>query len=226
MKLPRRQFSSRTARGHMRTLLLAMASAVTAFAVSTSGSAAAPAGADFKGATISINIGFASGGSHDTYGRIFARHYGRFIPGHPAVIAKNMQGAGTLRAANYTYNIAPKDGTELAMFSAAAAMEPLIGNEHAKFDAARFGWIGSMYRENSFCGIWQQPGAVTSFQDMLTKETIFGAGGPASVSHQHLLLLMNVLGAKVRLATGYRDGPDVYLAMQRGEVNGICALAV
>ena len=125
--------------------------------MSTGGLAAAQTDADFKGKSISINIGGWPGGSPDIFFRVLAKHYGRFIPGNPAVIAKNMPGAGTLTAANYIYNVAPKDGTELAMFSAAAAMEPLLGNDQAKFDPARFGWIGSMNQEINFCGVWQRP---------------------------------------------------------------------
>ncbi len=182
--------------------------------------------ADFKGETISINIGFLPGGSNDASFRVLARHYGRFIPGNPAVIPKNMPGAGTLKVANYIYNVAPRNGTELAVFSASAAMEPLMENDQAKFDATRFGWIGSMNQELTFCGVWQLPGAATSFQDMLTKETVFGASGATSVAYQHPLLLKNVLGARVRLVSGYRGVVDAYLAMQRGEVNGTCGLIV
>ena len=115
--------------------------------------------ADFKGETISISMGYPPGGAPDAYFRVLAKHYGRHIPGNPAVVAKNMQGAGGLRAANYLYNAAPKNGTELANFGPSAAMEPLLGNDQAKFDAAKFCWIGSITQELSFCGIWQRPGA-------------------------------------------------------------------
>ena len=209
----------------MSKLFLAVTFAVFAFAAVISGPVAAQTAADFKGETISIINGYAPGSAYDVYGRTLARHFARFIPGNPAVIPKSMPGAGTLRAANYIYNVAPKDGTELAIFGVSAAMEPLMGNEQAKFDAARFGWIGSMNQELSFCGVWQRPGAASSFQDMLTKETIFGSAGPALINYQHPLLLKNVLGAKVRVVSGYKGILDTYLAMQRGEVNGACGLS-
>ena len=99
--------------------------------------------ADFKGQTISINIGYPAGGAPDLYFRVLARHYGRHIPGNPTVIPKNMPGAGTLRAANYVYNVAAKDGTELANFSSSAMVEPLMDNDQARFDANKFSWVGA-----------------------------------------------------------------------------------
>ena len=205
----------------MRRLLFAAAFAV----LGVPGSGAAQAVADFRGETISISMGYPPGGAPDAYFRVLAKHYGRHIPGNPNVIAKNMQGAGGLRVANYLYNAAPRNGTELANFGPSAAMEPLLGNDQAKFDAAKFSWIGSITQEISFCGIWQRPGAATSFEDMSTKETLFGGSGPSSIGHQHAILLKTVLGANVSVVNGYRGVPDAYLAMQRGETNGTCPLA-
>ena len=208
----------------MRTLRIAAAFAVVAFVVLTSGPSAGQPAVDFTGETIVINIGYPAGGAPDLYFRTLARHYGRHIPGNPAVIPKNLPGAGTLRAANYIYNVAPKDGTELANFGSAAAMEPLMRNNQAKFDAAKFGWIGSMNQEINFCGVWRGPGVATSFEEMLTKETLFAASGPASFGYQHALLLKNVLGANVRLVNGYGGIPELYVAIRRGEANAMCSM--
>src|SRR5436853_7497142 len=161
-----------------------------------------PAAEPFNGQTINIEIGYGPGGGYDTYARTFARHFGRFIPGHPAVVPKNMPGAGSLRAANYIYNLAPKDGTELGACAASTVMEPLMGNDQAKFEAAKFSWIGSMNQDISFCGLWDRAGAATSFQDMRKAggaETIFGSAGPAAISHQHPLVLKNLLGGNVKV---------------------------
>ena len=128
-------------------------------------SLAAPAtaqGPDFKGETITIQIGYGPGGGHDTYGRALARHYGRFIPGNPNVVPKNMPGAGSLRAANHVYNLSAREGTEIALFSASTAMEPMMGNDQAKFDVTKFGWVGSMNQDISFCGVWLGPGIPAS----------------------------------------------------------------
>jgi hypothetical protein len=135
-----------------------------------------------------------------------------------------MPGAGSLRAANYIFNLAPKDGTELGAWAASTVMEPLMGNDQAKFDAAKFGWIGSMNQDISFCGLWLRPGGPQSFADMFKVETVFGSAGQASISYQHPLILKNVLGAKVNVITGYAGTREVNLAMQRGEVHGACGL--
>src|SRR5205807_7254272 len=102
-------------------------------------------------------------------------------------------------------------------------------NDQAKFEAARFRWIGSMNQDISFCGVWQGSAAAPSFADMLNKdapELIFGSAGPAAISHQHPLILRNVLGARIRVIAGYDGQKEVNLAMQRGEVQGACGLFV
>jgi tripartite-type tricarboxylate transporter receptor subunit TctC len=183
----------------------------------------------FRGETITIQIGYGPGGGYDTYGRALARHYGRFIPGNPTVVPKNMPGAGSLRVANHVYNLTARDGIEIAIVAASTAMEPIMGNDQAKFDVTRFGWIGSMNQDVSFCGVWQSPGAPTTITEMLrrdSKELIFGSAGPAAISHQHPLVLKNILGANIRVIAGYDGQKEVNLAMQRGEVHGACGLFV
>jgi tripartite-type tricarboxylate transporter receptor subunit TctC len=189
----------------------------------------AQAPADFRGETITIQIGYGAGGGYDTYGRALARHYGRFIPGNPNVVVKNMPGAGSLRVATHIYNLRARDPVELGIFSASTAMEPLMGNEQAKFEADQFGWIGSMNQDVSFCGVWQAPGIAASFADWLKKDThrlIFGSAGTGAISYQHPLILRNVLGADIRVIPGYDGQKDVNFAMQRGEVQGACGLFV
>ena len=189
------------------------------------GTAAADAVSDFfTGKTVSLTVGFPPGGGYDTYIRLLARHYGGYVPGHPSMVPANMPGAGSLVAASYLYAKAPPDGTVLAMFAASAALEPLFGNKSAQFDPARFGWIGSMSQQVTYCGVWQSPGAARSFDDMLTQETIFGGGSAAAITFQHPTILKNVLGAKIRLIPGYPGSREINLAMHRGEVNGVCAL--
>src|SRR5438270_6554236 len=178
----------------------------------------------YKGKTINLIAGFPPGGGYDTYVRILARHYGHFIPGQPTVVASNMPGAGSLTAANQIYNKTAPDGLSLAMFASSAAMEPLLGNKAALFDATKFSWIGSMSNDVAFCGVWQGPGIATSFDEMLTKETIWGGGAAAAITFQHPMVLKNVLHAKIKVISGYAGTRDINLAMQRGEVNGTCGL--
>lgn len=181
----------------------------------------------YKGKTLSINIGFPPGGGYDTYGRVLARHLGKHIPGEPNVVPKNMPGAGALKAANYLYNTAPKDGSEIGIVASSTLMEKLLGNDQAQFDPTKFSWIGSMTQDVGFCGINPKSG-VTSFDQWLKtkKEIIFGASGPAAITYQHPMVLKNVLGANARVISGYQGTKDVSLAMQRGEVTGLCGMFV
>jgi tripartite-type tricarboxylate transporter receptor subunit TctC len=198
---------------------------VLAACVCVTASAAADAVSDFfTGKTVSLIVGFPPGGGYDTYIRLLARHYGAYVGGHPSMVPSNMPGAGSLVAASYLYAKAPADGTALAMFAASAALEPLLGNKSAQFDPARFGWIGSMSQQVTYCGVWQSPGAAKTFDEMLTQETIFGGGSTAAITFQHPTILKNVLGAKIRVIPGYPGSREINLAMHRGEVNGVCAL--
>ncbi len=181
----------------------------------------------FKGKTVNIEIGFPPGGGYDTYGRVLARHLGRYIPGNPTVVPKNMPGAGALKAANFIYAAAPKDGTEIGIVASSTLMEPLLGNDQAQFDASKFGWLGSMSKDIAFCGITTSSG-VASFDDWLKtkKELIFGSSGPAAITHQHPLVMKNVLGANAKIISGYQGTKDVSLAMERKEVDGICGMFI
>jgi tripartite-type tricarboxylate transporter receptor subunit TctC len=219
-----RGFTTRTLRA---SKLRAALSAGLLCAAAMSGTAKADSVSDFyAGKNLSLLAGFPPGGGYDTYVRVLARHYGKFIPGHPAVVPSNMPGAGSLLAANYLYAKASNDGLTLAMFAASAAMEPLLGNKSALFDATRFSWIGSMSQDIAYCGVWQTPGAAKSFDEMMTKETIFGGGATSAITYQHPMVLKNVLGANIRVIPGYPGTREVNLAMHRGEVNGTCGLYV
>ena len=209
--------SSQTALLYVLTLAALMAAAP--------GAARAESAADFyKGKTVSLIAGFPPGGGYDTYVRLLARHYGRFLPGQPNVVASNMPGAGSLTAANNIYAKYAPDGLALAMFASSAAMEPLIGNKSALFDPTKFSWVGSMSQDVAYCGVWQHPGGATTFDEMLTKETIIGGGAPAAITYQHPMVLKNTLKANFKVISGYKGTRDINIAMQRGEVNGTCGM--
>ena len=204
------------------------AAALGCFIAGVSSAAMAQSPADFyKGKTLGINIGFPPGGGYDTYGRVLARHMGKHMPGNPSVVAKNMPGAGALKAATYLYSSAPKDGTEIGIVASSTLMEPLFGNDQAQFDATKFSWIGSMSQDVGFCGINPKSG-IASFDQWLDKkqEIIFGASGPAAITFQHPMVLKNLFGANVKVISGYQGTKDVSLAMQRLEVSGICGMFV
>ncbi|MGH6770086.1 MAG: Bug family tripartite tricarboxylate transporter substrate binding protein [Xanthobacteraceae bacterium] len=193
--------------------------------VPAAGAARADAVSDFyAGKTLSLIAGFPPGGGYDTYVRVLARHFGRFVPGKPNVVASNMPGAGSLTAANFTYAKTAPDGLSLTMFASSAAMEPLVGNKAAVFDPVKFSWIGSLSQDVAYCGVWRHPGGARTFDEMMTKETIIGGGAPAAITYQHPMVIKNVLKANLKVIAGYKGTRDINIAMQRGEVNGTCGM--
>jgi tripartite-type tricarboxylate transporter receptor subunit TctC len=179
------------------------------------------AAAFFKGRNVNMEIGYSAGGGYDVYARMIARFMGKHIPGAPAVIPKNMQGAGSLRLANWIYTAAPKDGTEIGTIGRGIAFDPLLGNKNAQFDAGKFTWLGSATNEVSVCVAWEGSG-VTKFDDLYTKTLAVGGTGGGADTDVFPQILNAVLGTKMKLISGYPGGNDVGLAMERGEVQGRC----
>src|ERR1700716_1905866 len=143
-------------------------------ACSTSAARAQNPAEFYKGKTVDLYIGYTVGGGYDVYARLLARHLGKYIPGNPTVIPKNMDGAASMRLANWLYAAAPKDGTALGTFSRGIAFDPLLGNKGAQFEAAKYTWIGSANDEVSVCVAWENTGFST-FEDMLNKELTVGS---------------------------------------------------
>jgi len=174
--------------------------------------------ADFyRDRTITMVIGYSAGGGYDLYARVLARHMGRHIPGHPRLLPQNMPGAGSLKAANFIYSLAPRDGTVIATATRGMATDPLLGD--SKFDPMKFTWIGSITSETSVCATWHTS-PVKIWADMFTKDFTMGGSATGSETDSFALLLRNVFGAKMKLITGYPGGNDINLAMERGEVQG------
>jgi tripartite-type tricarboxylate transporter receptor subunit TctC len=176
--------------------------------------------ADFyKGRTISLVVGFNPGGGYDAYGRLIARHIARYIPGSPTIVVRNMQGAGSLTAANRLYNVAPRDGSELALLAGAAAVDAAIGGVPAQFDGRRFTWLGSPNSDVALC-IARPDTAFRSLDDVLRNEMITGTASSGTLDWP--MALNNVLGTKLKLVKGYRGNSELQIAMQRGEIEGYC----
>ncbi len=175
----------------------------------------------YKGRNVTIDIGYSAGGGYDIYARVLARHLGDHIPGNPTVIPQNMPGAGSLKAVNYLYNLAPKDGTVIATFARGLAMQPLLDKQGIEFDAQKLNWIGSITNEVSVCAFRTDSGVAT-WQDMLTKSYTVGGTGSGSDTDVFPNVLRNLFHMNMKLATGYPGGEDVALALERGEVNGRC----
>ena len=193
-----------------------------AFMVVAVSGARAQSPADFyKGKTVDLYIGYSVGGGYDLYARFLARHMGKHIPGNPTVLPKNMEGAGSLRLANWLYNVAPKDGTAFGAIGRGTSFDTLLGNKAAQFDATKYTWIGSANNEVSVCVAWKGSG-VTKLEDVFTKELIVGGTGQAADTDQFPRILNGVLGTKFKVVTGYPGGNDITLALQRGEVQARC----
>jgi tripartite-type tricarboxylate transporter receptor subunit TctC len=175
----------------------------------------------YRGRSITLVIGYSAAGGYDTYARVVAQHLGRHIPGNPTILPQNMEGAGSLRAANYLYNAAPHDGSVIGMFARGMAMEPLIGKSHAVFDARKYTWIGSGTNEVSTCVTWQDS-PVKTWADALTTPFTVGGEGSASDPDIFATVLHNVFGVKLRLISGYPGSAEVALAIERREVDGRC----
>jgi tripartite-type tricarboxylate transporter receptor subunit TctC len=184
---------------------------------------AVAADADFyAGKAIQLLIGFSAGGGYDAYGRLLARHMGRHIPGNPRLIAQNMPGAGSLKAVNYLFNVAPRDGTAFAGFAPGVVVEPLLGrSEGTQFDAPSFTWLGSISREVSVCAFIKAAG-IRTWQDMQTKPYVIGASGGGAESDVFPNVLRKLFNLPLKIVTGYPGGTEIILAMQRHEVDGRC----
>src|SRR5690349_23824979 len=175
----------------------------------------------YRGKSIDLDIGYSVGGGYDLYARLIARRLGEHIPGNPTVVPRNMEGAGSLRLANYLYAAAPNDGTVIGATSRGAAFDPLLGETGAQFDASKFSWIGSANNEVSVCVALASSG-ITKFDDLYTKPLTIGSTGAADDTYQFPALVNAVLGTKFKIVTGYPGGNDVTLALERGEVQGRC----
>jgi tripartite-type tricarboxylate transporter receptor subunit TctC len=175
--------------------------------------------ADFyRGRNLTLIVGYSAGGGYDTYTRILARHLGKHIPGNPTVVVQNMPGAGSLKMANYLYNVAPKDGSTVGIFSRGMAMEPLIGGSNVAFDSTKFGWLGSGTNEISVFVVWHTA-PVKTWNDLITKNFTVGGEGSGSDPDIYALLLKNEFGAKLKLISGYPGTAEIAIALERGEID-------
>src|SRR5581483_4361570 len=188
-----------------------------ALATSLTTAQAQPVAEFYHGKTINMVIGYTVGGVYDLYARTLARFMGKHIPGNPSIIPQNMAGAGSLKAANYIYNVVPKDGLAMVTFARGLPMEPLIGSSEAQFEASKFTWIGSGTSEMSVCATWYTS-PVKTWGDMLQKPFTVGGEGSGSDPDIFSAILKNTFGVKLKMVSGYPGGNEISLAMERSEV--------
>src|SRR5215470_11731497 len=175
---------------------------------------------DLAGKNVTLAIATPSGGGYDLYGRLVARHIGRYLAGNPTVVPQNMPGAGSLIAANWLANVAPKDGTAIAIIPSATLFENLLGNAQARFDARKFQWLVSLNDYTAVAVAWHEAPFMTA-ADLLTKEFLVGSNAPASDTTIWPLLLNALIGARTKVVKGYAGTTGIALAMERGEVQGM-----
>lgn len=192
------------------------------FAATHAANAADPVEKFYKGKTISIVVGFSPGGGADLWGRFVARHLGKFIPGHPNVIVQNMTGASGFKAINYVYNVGPKNGTMIIAPSIAAPTAKALGMPGVQWDELKFQWLGNMVKDTSSCVASGRSG-IKSITEAKHRVIIFGSDGASNSTTTTPKLLAALLGYKVKIITGYAGTSRVRLAMQKGEVDAVCA---
>ena len=201
----------------------ALAAAALLALVALAATARAESVAEFyRGKQIRLVIGYPTGSGYNIYARLLADNLGRHMPGNPTIVPENMPGAGSVIAANYLYNLAPRDGTVIGAINRSVPLAPLLETVEAKnirFDPRKFGWIGSLAREVSIGFAWSGRG-FDSFKDVQSREFLTGASSVASDGYQFARMLNNLLGAKLKIVMGYPDSASVFGAVERGELTG------
>src|SRR5579862_7395470 len=185
------------------------------------GARADPVADFYRGRSISLILSAGAGGGYASYAQAFAPYFSAHIPGNPSIVIQNMPGGGGLRAMLYLNSIAPKDGTTLGLVHSSVPFAPLYGTKSASFDPRAMNWIGSIDASTGICVSWHTSGIAT-WQDMLTKPFTVGSSGAGSQMETMPLMLDNLFGTKIKVIAGYVGGNDIYLAMERGEVQGRC----
>jgi tripartite-type tricarboxylate transporter receptor subunit TctC len=193
--------------------------------------ASAPTRADpvadfYKGQQIRLVVGYGTGGGYDVYGRLFARHLGRHIPGQPSVIVQNMPGAGSLRAINFIANTAPRDGTTFATFSRDMPLMAIVGhNANVRFDPHKLTWLGSSssYANDAYMLFVHRDAAVKSIDDARRPggpPLVLGGTAEGATGNDVAMVLRSALGLNLRLIAGYPDSGGLFLAADRREIDG------
>jgi tripartite-type tricarboxylate transporter receptor subunit TctC len=211
--------TSRFRSGHAVCAALLAAACVTSTA-----SRADPVEEFYRGKQIVMLVASGAGGGYDTYARAFARHVGAHIPGNPAIVPKNLPAAGGLAAANTLYSVSAKDGLTIAALTNGVAVDPLFGNPGARFDAQKFNWIGSIGKLQNICATWFAS-PIKTIAAARSREVTVAAAGPTS----NTVIVPNALnalaGTSFKVVPGYEPGAGMNLAIERGEVEGVCGLS-
>ncbi|MFN3892681.1 MAG: Bug family tripartite tricarboxylate transporter substrate binding protein [Beijerinckiaceae bacterium] len=205
----------------MRNLTLAAGAALLAGAMS---GAPAFAQADFAGKTLTMIVGSDAAGGYDTYGRLTVRHMVKHLPGNPNVVVRNQPGAGSATAAAAIFNTAPKDGTWFGIIFPGVIIGPILDPKpQTLFDVTKFSYLGSADSGTRVCITFEKSQTKT-FEDARNRKTIMGASAAGGSTRDYAYMLNHVAGAKFEVVSGYKGSADIFLALERGEVDGMCGL--
>jgi tripartite-type tricarboxylate transporter receptor subunit TctC len=177
----------------------------------------------YAGKTVNFIVGTDVGGGFSIYGRVLSRHLGRFIPGNPTIVMKNMPGAGGATALSYLYRIAPKDGTVMVSVSPNAVLGRLLDGNRSQYDPTKFQYLAGAERGTRLCMTFAHSKTRT-FEDALRLRTVIGATSVGSPTREYAAMIKHSTGAQFEIVSGYKGPPDLFLAMSRGEIDGVCGL--
>ena len=206
--------------GRVTTWRLALGLALAA--QSAMPAVAQEASAFYAGKTISLVVGVSPGGGYDQYARLLARHYARFVPGTPTIVVRNLPGAGSLSAVLYTRDVAPPDGLTMTTFNSGLLNESISEGEKAKVRYDQFSWVGSLARDLRACLAWKTTELRTLADFKGRKQPVFGGAGPNSSSANNVAMLRNLFDLDLRIISAYRGNTEMNLALERGELDGVC----
>lgn len=202
------------------TRALAAAASVTICAVSLG---LAPQSA-IAASNVTIVVGFGAGGLYHITSQVIAQHMGKYLPGNPTIVVQNKPGSGGLVAANYIANVAPKDGSQLAVLGGGNVLEPLFGSEGAQFDPRKLVWLGTIDTAVNLCAVWHTV-PVNNLQDAMKREVIAGSTGRGSRTTTYPSALNATLGTKFKIVAGYPGGNELTNALEKGEVESYCGVS-
>ena len=200
-------------------VLLSIGASIAAVSLCTSATLADSVGKFYKNKTLTIIVGSGAGGGFGLNGRLIGNRLGKHIPGKPTVIAQFMRGGGGTKAANYVYNISPKDGSVISMPISSIVENQLLRPKGVRFDGAKFNWLGSITSLGSVLSVWHTA-PVKSLDHAKKTEIIIGATNPNSSWYRMVKLMNPLLGTKFKIITGFKGSKGVDMAMERGEVHG------
>src|SRR5918992_1258527 len=180
----------------------------------------------FRGKVIRIIVGFSPGGGFDTFARTLSRHMGKHVPGNPTIIVENMTGAGSLIAANHIYKVAKPDGLTIGAFNGNQVLGQLVGAQGIAFDARQMGWLGAPGYNHDLCLLSQKTGMATADQ-WLASKTVFKLAGsaPGATTDDVAKVLKEAIGLPMRLISGYKGTADMRVAVESGEIDGLCGFS-